>query len=246
MPFSVIDTHVHLDELDDPHGAVLEAKKNGLSGLVAVGMDWKSNEKILAFTRHYSDFIFPALGYHPENVSISGIKDNLNFLRNHLDQAVALGEIGLDYKTTVPQELQDWVFRDLLEIALEKKKPVVLHCRRSHDRVFELTRKYELKKAVFHWYSGPLDTLKELLLTGYLISATPALAYSSKHREAIAAAPLKQILIETDSPVAYQGVPSTPAQVLRTLEELSKIKGVQIEEAALKTTQNARNFFGLD
>ncbi len=80
---------------------------------------------------------------------------------------------------------------------------------------------------------------------GYYISATPALAYSPKHREAVAAAPLKQILIETDSPTAYQGVVSTPALVLQTLSELSKIKGIDIEEAARKTTQNARDFFGI-
>ncbi len=245
MLVPVIDTHVHLDELTDPEGAIQEARKAGLSGLVAVGMDLKSNEKILAFSRRYPGFVFPAIGYHPWKISISGVRDNLDYLRSHLDQAIALGEIGLDYKTSIPRELQDWVFKDLLELALEKKKPVILHCRLSHEQVFELTRKHNLKKAVFHWYSGPANILKELLLTGYCISATPALAHSPKHREAVAAAPLKQILIETDSPVAYQGIPSSPAQVLRTLTELSKIKGIEIEEAALKTTQNARDFFGI-
>jgi TatD DNase family protein len=245
MHFPVIDTHVHLDELTDPEGAILEARKAGLIGLVAVGMDLKSNEKILAFSRLYPGFVFPAIGYHPWNISISGIRDNLDYLRQHLDQAIALGEMGLDYKTSVPRELQDWIFKDLLELALEKQKPIILHCRLSHQPAFELIRKYALKKVVFHWYSGPPDILKELLLAGYLISATPALAYSSRHREAVAAAPLKQILIETDSPVAYQGETASPSQVLRTLTELSKIKGIAIEEAALKTTQNARDFFGL-
>jgi TatD DNase family protein len=167
MQFPVIDTHVHLDELGDPEGAILEAKKTGLSGLVAVGMDLRSNEKILAYSRQYPDFVFPAIGYHPWNISVSGIKENLNFLRNHLDQAIALGEIGLDYKTAVPKELQEWVFKDLLELALEKKKPIILHCRLSHEQAYELVRKHELKKVVFHWYSGPLTILKELLLAGY-------------------------------------------------------------------------------
>jgi len=82
-------------------------------------------------------------------------------------------------------------------------------------------------------------------LLGYYISATPALVYSPKHREAVTAAPLKQILIETDAPTVYQGVVSSPAQVLKTLTELSRMKGMDIEEAALKTTQNARDFFGI-
>jgi len=245
MNIPLIDTHVHLDEISDPEEAILEARKAGLSGIVAVGMDITSNEKILTFSKQYPGVVFPALGYHPWKVSISGIRANLDFLRLHLDQAVALGEVGLDYKSSVPKEIQEGAFRDLLELAWEKNKPVIVHSRMSHEETFELVRKNELKKVVFHWYSGPLDILKELLLQGYYISATPALVYSPKHREAVTAAPLKQILIETDSPTAYQGVISSPAQVLKTLTELSRIKGMEIEETALKTTQNARDFFAI-
>ena len=74
MSFSLIDTHVHLDELPNPNEAILEAKKNGVGGIVAVGMDWKSNERILALSEENPDFVFPALGYHPEAVTVSGIK----------------------------------------------------------------------------------------------------------------------------------------------------------------------------
>jgi TatD DNase family protein len=245
MNIPLIDTHVHLDEIADPEEAILEARKAGLSGIVAVGMDMASNEKILTFSRLYPGVVFPALGYHPWKVNISGIRDNLDFLRLHLDQAVALGEVGLDYKISVPKELQEGVFQNLLELAWEKNKPVIVHSRLSHEETFELVRKHDLKKAVFHWYSGPMDILKELLLLGYYISATPALVHSPKHREAVNAAPLKQILIETDAPTAYQGVISSPAQVLQTLTELSRMKGMEIEEAAMKTTQNARDFFGI-
>ncbi|MGA3086614.1 MAG: TatD family hydrolase [Thermodesulfobacteriota bacterium] len=245
MNIPIIDTHVHLDEIAEPKEAILEAKKAGVSGIVAVGMDIASNEKILTFSRQYPNVVFPALGYHPWKVSISGIRDNLDFLRLHLDQAVALGEVGLDYKSSIPKELQEAVFKDLLELAWERNKPVIVHSRLSHEETFTLVRKHDLKKVVFHWYSGPKDILKELLLLGYYISATPALVYSPKHREAVTAAPLKQILIETDAPTVYQGVVSSPAQVLKTLTELSRMKGMDIEEAALKTTQNARDFFGI-
>lgn len=245
MLIPVIDSHVHLDQLNDPDEAVQEARKAGLGGIVAVGMDRSSNERIGTLSRQYAGYVFPAMGYHPWNITVSGIRDNLDYLRQHLDEAVALGEVGLDYKVQVSKEMQLLVFKDLLELAWEKKKPVSLHCRLSHKEAFQLIRKQGLEKVVFHWYSGPLDTLKELLLSGYYISATPALAYSPKHREAIAMAPLKQILIETDSPVAYQGERSSPVWVFRTLIELSRIKGVEIEEAALKTTRNARDFFGI-
>jgi TatD DNase family protein len=242
---SVFDSHVHLDQLPDPETAILEAQKAGLNGMVAVGMDLKSNERILAWARRHPGYVFPALGYHPWSLAISGIRDTMDHIRDHLDQAVALGEVGLDYKISVSRELQMWVFRDLLELAWSSKKPLIVHCRLSHAEALELVRKQDLERVVFHWYSGPMDTLKTLLLAGYYISATPALAYSPKHREAVAVAPLKQILVETDSPVAYLGRPSSPVQVHQTLAELAGIKRIDIEEAALRTTRNARDFFGL-
>jgi TatD DNase family protein len=61
-----------------------------------------------------------------------------------------------------------------------------------------------LSKPRFHWYSGPLEVLEEILADGYFISATPALAYSPPHQAAVQAAPLSRILIETDAPVEYQ------------------------------------------
>jgi TatD DNase family protein len=245
MNIPVFDTHVHLDEIADPEEAILQAKKAGVAGIVAVGSDLTSNEKILNFSRQYPGVIFPALGYHPEKMTISGIRTHLDFLHRHLDQAVALGEVGLDFKISVPREIQEGAFQDLLELAWEKNKPVIAHARLSHEETFESVRKHNIKKAVFHWYSGPMNILKEMLLMGYYISATPALSYSPKHREAVTATPLKQILVETDSPTAFQGKASSPAQVLQTLSELAKIKGIDIEEAARKTTQNARDFFGI-
>lgn len=245
MNIPVIDSHVHLDQMDNPDEAILEARKAGLSAIIAVGMDKASNEKNLAFSKQYNGVVFTALGYHPWSITISGIRDNLNFIKDKLNESVAIGEIGLDFKTPVAKEIQQGIFEEILDLAWEKNKPVIVHCRLSHQEAFEAVRKHNLKKAVFHWYSGPLDVLKDLLLLGYHISATPALAYSPKHREAIAAAPLKQILIETDAPTAYQGKVSSPAQVVETLKELSRIKGIDMEEAARKTSQNTRDFFGI-
>lgn len=246
MPTPIIDSHVHLDQCSDPKETVLEAREAGLGAMVAVGMDLKSNQKILTFSRQYAGYVFPALGYHPWSLTISGVRDTLDHIRENLDEAVALGEVGLDYKVSVAKELQLWVFKDLLEMAWSNKKPLICHCRLSHGEALELIRRQDLERVVFHWYSGPMETLKALLLAGYYISATPALAYSPSHREAVAAAPLKQILIETDAPTAFRGETSSPAQVHRTLTELSRLKGIDIEEAAEKTTRNTREFFGLN
>ena len=180
MQIPVIDTHVHLDQLINPDDAILEARIAGLSGLIAVGLDIASNEKILSFSRQYGGVVFPAIGYHPWNITISGIRDNLDFIEKHLDEAVAIGEVGLDFKISLAREIQQGVFEEILDLAWKKNKPVIVHSRLSHEESFESVRKHNLKKAVFHWYSGPIDILKELLLMGYYISATPALNLQSQ------------------------------------------------------------------
>jgi len=103
-----------------------------------------------------------------------------------------------------------------------------------------------LKKAVFHWYSGPMEVLTRIIEKGYLISATPALVYSSRHRKAIRRMPMGGLLLETDAPQAYRGVESEPKDLLTSLFAVADLKGMEPEEVANWTTQNARELFELD
>ena len=99
-------------------------------------------------------------------------------------------------------------------------------------------------QAVFHWYSGPLELIDTIVDRGYFISATPALAYSRMHQEAIRSAPLENILLETDCPVAYEGEEATPSTVVRVCEQVASLKGCSVAEVAGQTTENVKRFLG--
>lgn len=122
---------------------------------------------------------------------------------------------------------------------------MIVHSRLSHQRTYQMVKDTSIKKAVFHWYSGSLDILEQIINDGYFISATPALAYSQPHQAAIARAPLEQIIIETDSPVEYQGKVSEPADLVFTLREVSRIKEMKSGEVKSITTGNAKRFFNI-
>jgi TatD DNase family protein len=62
---------------------------------------------------------------------------------------------------------------------------------------------------------------------------------------AVQAAPLERILLETDSPVVYEGRRSEPADVVKTLQAVARIKQIPDPEVAKATTENAVRFFGL-
>jgi len=242
---SLVDGHAHLEGLNDLTESIQEAKAAGVCGVIAVGMDIESNQKVLKIARENKGYIYPALGYHPWEIKEEEVEKNLSFIRNHVEECIALGEIGLDYKIKVKKELQRKVFGDLLDIALESNKPTIIHCRYSHRRAFEMVKERNITRAVFHWYSGPVNLLDKILSMEYLISATPALVYSPPHQDAIKKAPLERILLETDTPVLYQGRESRPKDVMVTLQEAARLKGLKPSIVAEQTTKNASRYFGI-
>ena len=240
---SLVDSHTHLEDLDDLPESLEEAKAAGICGIIAVGMDIESNKRVLKITAANSQFVYAALGYHPWEIKEEEVEANLSFIQDHVEEGVALGEIGLDYKIKVKKELQWKVFEELLDIALESNKPVIIHCRYSHRRAFEVVGEKKIKRAVFHWYSGPVDLLDKIMSMGYFISATPALVYSPPHQEAIRRAPLERILLETDTPVSYQGKESRPKDVWISLEQVARLKKLDPNIVSEQTTTHASQFF---
>jgi len=241
----VIDSHAHLNEIQEVDAALARAREVGVSGIVAVGMDLATNQTILALHRRFPDLVHPAVGYHPWSITPEGVKANLDFIEEHLPACVALGEVGLDYQAKVKKKLQQEVFAAVLALAAREGKPAIIHTRFSQQRALKMAKEAGLEAAVFHWYSGSLEVLREILAEGYCISATPALAYSPPHQAAVQAAPLDRILIETDSPVVYREKAAEPADLLITARELSRVKGLDLSQVIETTTANARRLFGL-
>ncbi len=240
---NLIDTHAHLNEIEDVEAALHRARRAGVSKIVAIGMDLESNRRTLELAARFPGDVYAAIGYHPWSIEAEQVDANLAFIEENLPHCVALGEIGLDYRAKAKKPLQWEVLAQLLPIAKASGLPVILHCRFSHERTLRMTQEAGVEQAVFHWYSGSIEVLDNIIAAGYHISATPALLYSPHHQAAVKHAPIERILIETDAPVEYQGQATGPADVLLTLRELAKIKDMDEAEAAERTSANAKDFF---
>jgi len=241
----LIDGHVHLSEMEHPERAVENAEKAGVKRMVAVSMNLDSCRKTLALADKFPDNVLPAIGYHPWSIKAEDVEDTLLFITKNIHRCVALGEVGLDYKVKVKKKLQKAVFSKLLNLAVQSNKPVIIHSRFSYQRTYEMAVGAGVEKAVFHWYSGPMDILDNIIASGFFVSATPALAYSPHHQAAMKRAPVERILIETDAPVQYGDRASEPADLHETLFHLSQIKQIPEDKLAGIVTKNAERFFGL-
>jgi TatD DNase family protein len=242
---NLIDGHVHLSDMEDPGRAVEKALKAGVTRMVAVSMSLDSCRKTLSLSERFPDHVFPAIGYHPWSITEENVEGTLVFIAGNLHRCVALGEVGLDYKVKVKKKLQRGVFSKLLSLAVQVNKPVIIHSRFSYQRTYEMAVEAGIEKAVFHWYSGPVEILDKIIASGFYVSATPALAYSPHHQAAMAQAPAERILIETDAPVQYGDRFSEPADLRETLYHLSRIKNIPEDQLAAIVTKNTERFFGL-
>lgn len=252
----IVDTHAHLDELEDIETALNKARDVGVIAIVAVGSGHQSNQKTMEICIKYPNFVYPALGLHPWELGgakRSEIDCAIEFIEEKAANIVALGEIGLDYDKRVvrvaPKELQKEVLKRLLALARKYKKPVIMHSRYAWKDCFELVKEAGVEKAVFHWFTGFSSVLKDIIDVGYLISATPAAEYHEEHRRAIKYTPIESLLLETDCPVTYGREPkyrSEPADILRSLKAVAALKEVSETIIALQTTNNAGKLFGIE
>jgi TatD DNase family protein len=245
----LVDTHAHLSDLEDREGVIRRAKDVGIEAIVAVGGNLQTTMATLDWADEYWGYVHPAIGIHPTEWMDNDIDKTLSFIDAHVDRCVAVGEIGLDYwnaRTSEDvKETQREIYIRQLEIAVEHRKPVSVHGRGAWEDVLGLARKHGPDWIIFHWFSGPLEVLREVLDSGYLISATPAAEFSRDHRAALVEAPIESIVIETDSPVSYHGKQAEPADILLTLRSLADLKRISEKEVAEVTTLNAKRFFRL-
>lgn len=251
----LIDTHAHLESVTDLKGAIRRAAKVGVTAIIAVGSDYESNMWILQESKKYEIRrlkIYPALGLHPRGLDPSKVNETINLVEKNIDSIVALGEVGLDYwykearKKDEVKEIQREVFWRVLNLARKKNKPVSIHSRGAWMDCVNIIIEAGVKRAVFHWFSGPLESLKKLLDHGYYISATPAATYSKEHRRVIENTPLENVVLETDTPVVYAGDTSEPAHIIKALNAVAELKGESARAVAEKTTENAKKIFGIN
>lgn len=248
----LVDSHVHLDIIDDTTDVIKRAKKASINAILAMGANLESNKKTLKLATQYPGYVIPCLGLHPGDIPNTNISDTIKHIRENVSKCIALGEIGLDYsypsaKSKEAREEQQNIYIKLLKIAKEFSLPVSIHSRSAYKDSLSILKEHGPNKAVFHWYDGPLHYLKIILDSGYYVSATPAAVYSKGMRAVLNNAPLDQILVETDSPIFLRILNrmSEPSDIGITIDALAHIKGNPKENVVHITTKNTETLFHL-
>ncbi len=250
----LIDTHAHLDLLEDPVAAFERAKAAGVGQIVTVGIDLESSRRAADFSRDLFG-VFCTVGLHPHEAGKARPKlwDELKLLALTAS-AVAVGECGLDfYRDLSPRHLQRDVFAAQIDLALDLGLPLVVHDREAHGEVLDMLAKLGAERVggVVHCFSGDAVLAGEVVSLGFSLGVTGVITYkkSDELRALVKTVPLSKLLIETDcpylSPLPHRGKPNEPAYVSYTHLALAQALGLSPEEVAAATTDNARRRFSL-
>ena len=239
----MIDTHAHLDALDDPPAAVARAREAGVGRVLTVGTTVEGCRVALRLAEQHEG-VFAILGLHPHEAGSfdAGDVDRLTELLDH-PRAVAVGETGLDYfRDYAPREAQRRLFERLLAVATDARKPVVVHTRAADEDTLAALSGFA-GTVVLHCFSST-DLLPAALERGYYVSFAGNATYpkAADLRTAAARIPVDRILAETDAPYLapqpVRGRPNEPANVVHTLAALAQARG---EEPAVLEQQIERN-----
>jgi len=243
----VIDTHAHLDALDDPAGAIARARAAGVDRIVAVGTGVASTRSTLAIAAQ-NERVSVAGGIHPHQAAESESLDELTAVL--AEDVVAVGEIGLDfYRDYAPHEDQRRLFAAQLELAAQLGKPVIVHTRAADDETAALLERFD-GTVVLHCFSSPA-LLPVALERGYYVSFAGNVTYpkAAELRAAAAQVPPERLLAETDcpylAPQPVRGKTNEPAYVAHTIASLAETRGEDVRELALRIDANAAAAFGL-
>jgi TatD DNase family protein len=173
---------------------------------------------------------------------------------------VAIGETGLDYYLPLQQadnsyskaENQAILFQSLIKLAKENDLPLVVHTRQAQTDTLKFLKEAMPVRAVIHCFCGDENFLRECLDLGFLVSFTCNITYKKAQdlRNMVKLTPLDRLLLETDapylSPQEFRGRRNEPMHIKLLAQEISRLKGIDIEEIAQATTLNARDLFGID
>lgn len=270
--FVDIHTHANFAAFDRDREEVIQRARDARVAMINVGTQKDTSASAVALAEQYEG-VYAAVGLHPIHTSSSfhdsdelgaggsppaggftsrGEKFDYDYYKKLAlhPKVVAIGECGLDYyRMENGKERQEANFRKQIELAIEVKKPLMLHIRNAYADVFNILRTYKGVRGNLHFFAGTVHDAKKFLDLGYSFSFTGVITFARNYDEVVRYLPLPRIMSETDAPFVapapYRGKCNEPAYVVEVVKKIAEIRGGKFEKVRAQLVENARSFFNL-
>ncbi len=240
------------------------AVRAGVSHIGVTGTNLQHSDKAIELCEQYPEVLFSTAGVHPHYASEWDDKTAQEIhSMAQMPCVKALGECGLDYNRNFsdPKD-QRKAFEAQLELAADCQLPVFLHQRDAHNDFLDILSRWrdQLSGAVAHCFTGSVEEARAYLELDCYIGVTGWLCDERRGKslqQAVTEIPLERLMIETDAP--YLLPRDLPENLSSQLHErrneplllphicaaLAGYKNLRVQDVALQTTQQAKQFFKL-
>ena len=265
-----IDSHAHLnDPAFDADRDKLLGKTLPLAGIshsIEIGCSPEEWQPALELASRYPASVRAVLGVHPEyacKMDAGKLQKLAALLPDPRNTAV--GEIGLDYTCFeyTDKETQQKTFSQMMALANQTQKPIVLHVRRAgedyaayEDTFYALKHEWKGTSAtrypgVLHCFCARYEEAKRALDMGLLLGVNGCFSYKKNEyiREAVKKAGADKIILETDcpylSPQGKRGQRNDPSNIPLIGQLVADYLNIPLEELAETTVRNTKALYGL-
>lgn len=263
LPVPCVDAHAHIEivanadfDSTEVRTVIDDAARAGIDRIVQVGYSAEQSQWGANLAALYDGQVLAAVALHPNEAPVVADLDaDLAIIQALAGQprVRAIGETGLDYFRTPPElrTRQQESFKWHIDLAKRTRKTLVIHDRDSHDDVLSILLEVGApEKTVFHCFSGNLEMAKKCIERGYILSFAGTVTFKNAPalRQALAIAPIDQILVETDAPflapTPHRGSLNSPAQIATIVRSMAHERNADVAEFATALSNNAERIFG--
>lgn len=247
----LVDSHCHLNLLDDCDEKLSAARAVGVAGFLCIGVNRETHAAIVAIAERHDD-VWASAGVHPES---AGSPQALDWIEDALRQprVVGIGETGLDYfrstGSAADRNNQRASFAAHLALGSAYDVPVIVHTRAAETDTAELLRAHPNTVGVLHCFTESWELATVALDLGWYVSISGIVTFANAAnvRDVARRIPGDRLLVETDcpwlAPVPHRGKSNEPAYVTHTAAHLAALRGQGAEELMQQTSDNFARLF---
>lgn len=263
----LFDVHAHLTDrrLAAMETDVLQrAADAGVTTIISNGLNPADNQAVAALAAR-SELVRPAFGlypvdavlpemieagveYHRDDVPPADPDEAIEWVEQHVEDCVAVGEIGLDHYW-VPDalwDLQEQRFRRLVRIAMAADKPIIIHTRKAERRALEVLVDMGATRVNWHCYSSKVKFGLQIASHGHFLSIPANARKAQNFTQLLQKLPREQVLLETDCPYLgpEKGVLNEPANVAGTARYAAELWDTDVAAVQAQVEANFERLFG--
>ncbi|BEK13978.1 TatD family hydrolase [Campylobacter lari] len=251
----IIDTHCHLDSqayfgyLDE---MLNHAFANGVDKIIIPGADIKDLPRAREIAHDYENVYF-SCGVHPYDIDDFDLDVLKEFINDK--KCVAVGECGLDYYRLRADEneikvKQKEVFIAQIQLAIEYKKPLIVHVREANEDSFNILKTHakDLQGGVLHCFNAS-ELLLQLADDGFYFGIGGVLTFKNAKKlvEVLPKIPKDKLVLETDGPYLtpepHRGKVNDPILTHFVAQKMAELLNLSKNEIIKLTNFNANRLF---